>query len=116
LSLNPLEEARELGLELSKETLEAYLKTQHGSLDLKARQRLKRMGYKIIKREQAPEWIRAVGAPDIIAVKDGEYALAEVKTSDQLKRYSTAKAKLILVTDVEEGKAIEVWGMKELSH
>jgi Holliday junction resolvase-like predicted endonuclease len=72
------------------------------------------MGYRIITREQAPEWIKAVGGPDIIAVEDDEYVLVEVKPSDQLKRYSKAKARLILVTDIDEGKVVEVWGMKEL--
>ena len=72
------------------------------------------MGYKIISREEAPEWIKRVGSPDIIAVKDGEYILAEVKPSDQLRRYSEAGVKFILVTNVQKGKAVEVWGLEEL--
>ena len=63
---------------------------------------MKRMGYKIISREEAPEWIKRVGSPDIIAVKNGEYILAEVKPSDQLRRYSEAGVKLILVTNKRE--------------
>jgi len=86
----------------------------HGFLKEKAKEKLRKMGYRIIAREQAPEWIKVVGDPDIIAVKDDEYVLVEVKLSGQLKRYSKAKARLILVTDVDEGKAVEVWGIKEL--
>jgi Holliday junction resolvase-like predicted endonuclease len=97
-----------------KEAFEIYWKTPHGSLERKARAKLERMGYRVISRDDAPEWIKSVGSPDIIAVRGDEYVLVEVKPSDQLKRYSKAKAKLILVTDVEEGKAIEVWGLKEL--
>jgi len=86
----------------------------HGYLEKKAENKLKRMGYKIISREEAPEWIKRVGSPDIIAVKNGEYILAEVKPSDQLRRYSEAGVKLILVTNVQKGKAVEVWGLEEL--
>jgi len=96
------------------EALERYRKMDHGFLEEKAREKLRKMGYKIIRREEAPDWIKAVGDPDIIAVKGDEYVLVEVKPSDQLKRYSRAKARLILVTDVDEGRAVEVWGMKEL--
>jgi len=96
------------------EALERYRKMDHGFLEEKAREKLRKMGYKIIKREEAPDWIKAVGDPDIIAVKGDEYVLVEVKPSDQLKRYSKAKARLVLVTDVDEGKAVEVWGVKEL--
>ena len=97
-----------------KEALRIYREMPHGYLEEKAKEKLRRMGYKILFREEAPEWIKRVGSPDIIAVKDGEYILAEVKPSSQLKRYSQAKTRLILVTDVEEGKTIEVWGLKEL--
>lgn len=55
-----------------------------------------------------------MGSPDIIAVRDGEYVLVEIKPSDQLKRNPKVGEKLILVTDVEERKAIEIWGMREL--
>ena len=92
-----------------------YRKMPHGFLEEKAREKLRKMGYRIIRREEAPEWIRVVGAPDIIAVKGNEYVIVEVKPSAQLKRYSKAKARLILVTDVDEGKAVEVWGIKELT-
>jgi hypothetical protein len=87
----------------------------HEVLRICAEEKLKRMGYKIIKYEEAPEWIKATGSPDIIAVKDNEYILAEVKPGNQLKRYTkTTKAKFILITDIDEGKAVEVWGRKEL--
>jgi hypothetical protein len=88
--------------------------TQHEVLRICAEEKLKRMGYKIIKDRESPEWIKATGSPDIIAVKDNEYILAEVKTSNQLKRYTKTKAKFILITDIDEGKAVEVWGKKEL--
>ena len=99
-----------------REAFEEYYKMPQGFLEKKAEEKLRKMGYRIITREQAPEWIKAVGAPDIIAVKDDEYILVEVKPSDQLKRYSKAKARLVLVTDVDEGKAVEVWGIKELAN
>jgi len=97
-----------------KEAFKIYREMPHGDLEEKAKNKLKRMGYKVISREDAPEWIKRIGSPDIIAVKDGEYILAEVKPSDQLKRYSQAKVKLILVTDVQKGKAVEIWGLEEL--
>jgi len=97
-----------------KEAFEACRAMPHGFLKEKAEIKLKGMGYKIIDRDHAPDWIKKAGNPDIIAVKNGEYALVEVKPSDQLKQYSMVKAKLVLVTDVEEGSAIEVWGLKEL--
>lgn len=97
-----------------EEALKGYCKTPHGFLEEKAIAKLKRMGYKITDYDHAPKWIREVDCPNIIAVKDGEYILVKVKLSDQLRRYSMAKAKLVLVTNVEEGKAIEVWGLKEL--
>jgi len=97
-----------------KEAFELYRKMPHGFLEEKAKAKLRRMGYRIIDREHAPEWIKRAGGPDIIAENNGEYVLVEVKPSDQLRRYSKAAAKLILVTDVEEGKAVEVWGLKEL--
>jgi len=100
---------------LLKELWEEYLKTPHGFLEEKAKAKLREMGYKIIEDYgHFPEWIKKAGSPDIIAVKDGEYVLVEVKPSYQLERYSKVKAKLILVTTVEEGSAIEVWGYKEL--
>jgi Holliday junction resolvase len=97
-----------------KEAFETYRKMPHGELWSRAKAKLERMGYRIISRDDAPGWIKSVGEPDIIAVKGDEYVLIEVKPSDQLKRYSKTRAKLILVTDVDEGKAIEVWGLKEL--
>jgi hypothetical protein len=97
-----------------KEAFGTYRKMPHGFLENKAKSKLEKMGYRIIAREYAPEWIKKTGSPDIIAVKNGEYILAEVKPSDQLKRYSKSKAKLVLVTDIEEGNTIEVWGLKEL--
>ena len=99
-----------------KEAFKIYEERIHGYLEKKAENKLKRMGYKIISREEAPEWIKRVGSPDIIAVKNGEYILAEVKPSDQLRRYSEAGVKIILVTNVQKGKAVEVevWGIEEL--
>ena len=97
-----------------KEAFKIYREMPHGYLEKKAENKLKRMGYKVISREEAPEWIKSVGSPDIIAVKDGEYILAEVKPSDQLRRYSEAGVKIILVTNVQKGKAVEVWGIEEL--
>ena len=84
-----------------KEVFKIYRETPHGDLEEKAKSKLRRMGHKIISREDAPEWIKRTGSPDIIAVKDEEYVLAEVKPSHQLWRYSQAKAQLILVTNVE---------------
>lgn len=109
-----IEEAKELGFHLPKELLKKYLNTPSGFLDLKARQKLKKMGYRIVNHEEAPKWIKDVGSPDIIAVKNNEYIIAEVRPSNQLRRYSKAKTKLILITDVEEGENVEVWGLKEL--
>lgn len=77
--------------------------TLHEVLRIAAEERLKEMGYRIIHRDHAPDWIKRAGSPDVVSVKNGEYVLVEVKPSNQLKRYSRAKAKLILVTDVEEG-------------
>ncbi|MEM4888739.1 MAG: hypothetical protein QXJ64_04800, partial [Thermosphaera sp.] len=82
--------------------------TPHEVLRIAAEERLKEMGYRIIHRDHAPDWIRRAGNPDVVAVKNGEYVLVEVKPSNQLKRYSKVKAKLILVTYVEEGGAVEV--------
>lgn len=62
-----------------------------------------------------PRWIKDLGDPDIVAVKDEKYVIAEVKPSDQLRRYFKAKARLIFVTNVEEGERIEVLGDKELA-
>ncbi|MEM4561364.1 MAG: hypothetical protein QW123_00590 [Desulfurococcaceae archaeon] len=45
-------------------------------------------------------------------MKKPEGISRELETS-QLKRYSKVKAKLIMVTDVEEGSAVEVWGLRE---
>jgi len=61
------------------------------------------MGYRIIGWDETPEQVKAAGSPDIIAEKDGEYVLVEVKVLDQLRRYSESGAHLILVTNVECG-------------
>ena len=89
--------------------------TPHEVLKTCVEERLKSLGYKVLRHDEAPKWIRDVGSPDIVAEKNGEYVLVEVKPSDQLKRYSRVRARLILVTtDVDEGGAIEVWGLREL--
>lgn len=100
---------------IADEALKEYLKMPHGSLELKAREKLKKMGYEIVKREQAPEWIKRIGSPDIIARKGDKYVIVEVKPSDQLRRYSQTEAKLVIVTSVVEGRTVEIWGEKELS-
>ena len=114
--LSEFEKARKMFIETKsvKRAMEISKINPHEVLRICAEEKLKSMGYKIISREETPEWIKSVGSPDIVAVKDREYILAEVKPSDQLKRYSKAKAKLILITDIETGKDIEVWGIKEL--
>ncbi len=87
----------------------------HEVLRICAEEKLKSLGYKIIKRDEAPDWIKKVGSPDIIAEKDGKFVIAEVKYSRQLERYSKAKkARFIIVTNVEEGSEVDVWGIKEL--
>lgn len=72
------------------------------------------MGYRIYEQEEAPEHIRRVGSPDIIAERNGEWLLGEVKMLGQLARYEEAGTKLILITNVQEGAKIKVWGIKEL--
>jgi len=87
----------------------------HEVLRICAEEKLKSLGYRIVKRDEAPDWIKKVGSPDIIAEKDGEFVIAEVKYSGQLERYSKAKnARFIIVTNVEEGNKVEIWGIKEL--
>ena len=81
-----------------------------------AEEKLKEMGYRIYRRDEAPEDIKRVGSPDIIAEKDGKWLLAEVKILGQLTRYEEAKAKLILVTNVRRGRNIEIWGYEELEN
>jgi len=88
--------------------------TEHEVLRICAEERLKAMGYRIIRWDEAPEQIKAAGSPDIIAEKNGEYVLVEVKVLDQLRRYSESGAHLILVTNVEYGRCLEVWGFLEL--
>jgi len=84
-------------------------------LHICAEEKLKSLGYKIVRRDEAPDWIKKVGSPDIIAEKDGEFIIVEVKYSGQLERYSKAKkARFIIVTNVEEGSKVEIWGIKEL--
>lgn len=97
-----------------KGAFELNRRIPHGYLEEKARAKLMRMGYRIVDRDQTPDWIKSVGSPDIIAEKDGEYILVEIKPSGQLRRYSKARVKLILVTDVETGRMMEVWGLREI--
>lgn len=49
----------------------------HGEYEEKAEAKLRRLGYKILKYEEWPRWIKDLGSPDIVAVKDGEYVVAE---------------------------------------
>jgi len=87
----------------------------HEVLRICAEEKLKSLGYRIVRRNEAPDWIKRVGSPDIIAEKGGEFVIAEVKYSEQLERYSKAKkARFIIVTNIEEGGKVEVWGVKEL--
>jgi Holliday junction resolvase-like predicted endonuclease len=88
--------------------------TLHEALRVIAEERLKRMGYRIVGRDEAPEFIRRVGSPDVIAERSGSWLLVEVKPLDQLARYEEAGVKLILVTNVRKGKFIEIWGLEEL--
>jgi Holliday junction resolvase-like predicted endonuclease len=88
--------------------------TLHEALRVIVEEKLKRMGYRIVSRDEAPEFIRRVGSPDVIAEKDGSWLLVEVKPLDQLVRYEEAGVKLILVTNVRKGKFIEIWGLEEL--
>jgi len=88
--------------------------TEHEVLRICAEEKLKAMGYRVFSRDEAPEWIKSVGSPDIIAEKDGEYVLVEVKTLDQLRRYSKSGSRIILVTNVERGQDLKVWGIHEL--
>ncbi len=88
--------------------------TPHEVLRICAEEKLKAQGYRIISRDEAPEWIKRVGSPDVIAEKNGEYILVEVKPSGQLVRCSLSGVKTILVTNIETSKHVEVWGIREL--
>ncbi len=77
-------------------------------------EKLRKMGYRILRIEEIPREIRVAGLPDFVAVKDGRYVVVEVRPSGRLKKYSS-RARIILVTDLEEGGRVEVWGMKELT-
>ncbi len=88
--------------------------TLHEALRVIVEEKLKRMGYRIVGRDEAPEFIRRVGSPDVIAEKDGSWLLVEVKPLDQLARYEETGVRLVLVTNVRRGKSIEIWGLEEL--
>jgi len=88
--------------------------TPHEVFRVIAEEGLRRRGYRIYGRDEAPEYIRTIGSPDIIAEKDGKWLLAEVKMLGQLARYEAPQAKLILITNVKNGANIEVWGIEEL--
>jgi Holliday junction resolvase-like predicted endonuclease len=88
--------------------------TVHEVLRICAEEKLKKLGYRVVSRDEAPEFIRRVGSPDIVAEKNGSWVLVEVKTLDQLARYEEAGAKLILVTNVKRGKDVVIWGVEEL--
>ena len=125
--LTPLPTAHEI-LETGPKILEAYMKT--GSIEealrvayyltpetvfrIIAEEKLRRMSYVIRTRDEAPSFIKNVGGPDIIAEKDGFWLLGEVKMLGQLARYEAANVKLVLITNVKKGRALEVWGIDEL--
>jgi len=126
--LSPLPTAHEiLDVEQSK-VLEAFTKTGSVEEALKAarhltpenvfriiaEEKLRRMGYTIRSRDEAPNFIKNVGSPDIIAERDGFWLLGEVKMLEQLARYEVANVKLVLITQMKRGKALEVWGIEEL--
>jgi len=90
------------------------LLTPHEVLRICAEEKLKKAGYRIVNRDEAPDFIKKVGSPDIIAEKNGSWILAEVKPLDQLARYEQAGVRLILVTNLEKGKSVEIWGIEEL--
>ena len=81
----------------------------HEVLRICSEEKLKKLGYRIVSRDEAPEFIRRVGSPDIIAEKDSSWVLVEVKMLSQLVRYEEAGVKLVLVTNVKKGRDIEVW-------
>ena len=72
------------------------------------------LGYRIVKRDNAPKWIKDIGSPDIIAEKNGKFVLVEIKPNAQFKRHSKANTRFVIVTDVEKGGKVEVWGTREL--
>jgi Holliday junction resolvase-like predicted endonuclease len=88
--------------------------TLHEVLRVIVEEKLKRMGYRIVGRDEAPEFIRRVGSPDVIAGKGGSWLIVEVKPLDQLTRYEEAGVRLVLVTNVRQGRSIEIWGLEEL--
>ncbi len=91
--------------------------TSHEVIRVIVGEKLKRMGYRIVSWDEAPEFIRRVGSPDVIAERGGSWLIVEVKPLDQLVRYEEAGVKLILeelVTNVRRGKSIEIWGLEEL--
>jgi Holliday junction resolvase-like predicted endonuclease len=88
--------------------------TLHEVLRVIVEEKLKRMGYRIVDRDEAPEFIRRVGSPDVIAGKDSSWLIVEVKPLDQLARYEEAGVRLVLVTNVRQGRSIEIWGLEEL--
>jgi hypothetical protein len=100
-----------------KEALNARgLLTPHEVLRICAEEKLKKAGYRIVNRDEAPDFIKKVGGPDIIAEKNGSWVIVEVKPLDQLARYEQAGVKLVLVTNLEKGKDAEIWGIWELDN
>ena len=93
-----------------------YAPTSHEGLRVIAEEKLRLMGYKIVPRDEAPEWIKKIGSPDIVAVKGDEWIIAEVKPFPQLRRYAQSRAKVILVTDVDDGRRVEIWGIRQLEN
>uniref|UniRef100_A0A7V3KPP6 Uncharacterized protein n=1 Tax=candidate division WOR-3 bacterium TaxID=2052148 RepID=A0A7V3KPP6_UNCW3 len=120
--LSPLPTAHEILKVEPPKILEVFIKTGSFEEALKtarystpervltiiAEERLRRMGYTIRSRDEAPHFIKNVGSPDIIAEKDGFWLLGEVKMLGQLARYETANVKLVLITNMKKGRGLEV--------
>jgi len=86
----------------------------HEALRIATEVKLEEKGYKIVNYEVAPVDIKAVGKPDIIAEKNGEWFIIEVEPIEQLARYTMMDRKLILVTNIKSCKNVEMWGIQEL--
>ncbi len=80
-----------------------------------AEEKLRDSGYRVLRLEEIPRRILVAGIPSVVAVKGNEYLVAEVRVGGRLRVYADAGARIVLVTDLEEGRKIEVWGLKELS-
>lgn len=97
----------------------------HDELVEKAKEKLKRLGYKIYDKQYdyndfSIDEINAFGykSPDIIAKKNGELLAIEVKAKpdkliEQLENYKRG-GKVILLLGLEDVDNIELWSIKEL--